>query len=120
MPQVTGIVYVTVDGVTIQSKPGAKIDFGGFTKKPVMANGDLAGHAHECVPASVECTMVHRADSAAALEKIRNADDSVILFQTDTGVTYSVERAALENPPSLTGGEGDVSLRWTGAKAKKL
>lgn len=118
MAQLTGIAFIKVDGALVQSKPGAKIKFGGKKRKPQTGH-TLYGFTEEVEPAEVDLTIFHSFASAEDIEKFRAAVAAVILFETDTGVTYQVSNAFLMETPELTDGEGEVSLKFAGMPAEK-
>lgn len=116
MAQLTGIAFLKVDGALLQSKPGAKLKLGG--KKREMKSGHkVYGYTESVEPAELDCTIYHSA--AVDVEALRNAIASVILFETDTGVTYQVSNSALMETPELTDGDGELSLKFQGDPAEQ-
>lgn len=116
MAQVTGVVYIKVDGELLRSKEGAKINLGG--KERTMQTGhSVYGYSEKVVPSMVEFTLAHTA--ADDLLDIQDKVDSTLEFETDTGITYIVNNAVCTKPAELTGGEGDVSLEFSGDPAEE-
>lgn len=114
---VTGIVKIKINGSTQLSKEGAKLTFGGMERSPVMWAGGLAGFVEKPQPATITCTIVHRADTDTdALNDLKNA---TVEFECDTGVTYVVTEAFRSKLLELAGGEGDLTLEIIGNAAKK-
>lgn len=113
--QLTGIAFVRIDGELAQSKPGAKLKLGGKKRNPQTGHR-LYGFTEEYEAAEVELTIVHSA--ATPVEDFRAKTDAVILFETDTGVTYQVDGAFLMETPELTDGEGEMTLKFSGNAAE--
>ena len=114
--QVTGVAIVRVDGASLRSKEGAKLVFGGFERTPVYADGVLIGFSAKPTAAMVTATLAHT--SSSDLAAIRDTVDATILFETDTGTTYTIRGAFCTKPPELTGGEGDVAVEYAGQPAQ--
>lgn len=116
MSQLTGIAFIKIDGELTQSKPGAKIKLGGYKRTPAV--GHKVYGFHEAVePAEVELSVVHSA--ATPVEDWRDKTAAVIIFETDTGVTYQVSNAFIMDTPELTDGEGELTLKFAGDPAEQ-
>jgi hypothetical protein len=114
---VTGTVIIRLDGTSIRSKAGAKLNMGGEERVPVYADGVLIGFSAKPMAAVVTATLAHT--STSDLAALRDTTDSSLLFETDTGVRFSIRGAFLTKPPELTGGEGDVAVEFTGQPAQQ-
>lgn len=115
MAQITGIVYVKVDGALQRSKEGAKIMLGG-KERTAQVGHKVYGYAEKVVPATVEFTLAHvGGDDLIALQ---NKVDSNLEFITDTGDTFLVANAFSTKPAELTGGEGDAAFEFQGDAAE--
>ena len=112
---VTGTCIVRIDGASIRSKAGAKLMMGGVERTPVFADGEMIGFSTKPVEATVSATLAHTSTSDIAA--LRDIDDSSLIFETDTGVKFSIRNAFLVKPPELTGGEGDVAVEFKGKAA---
>lgn len=112
--KVTGIVTIRVDGKTLRSKKGASINFGGKKRTGIVA-GEFLLYGEENAFAEVDCTVAHTADT----DVLQMADftDATLIFETDTGKQYIVKNAFTSEPPVLTGGEGDLTLKMMGDPA---
>lgn len=118
MAQVTGRVYVKIGGKLLRSKEGAKLtNFGGVERTPVMGN-EVYGYVEKVVAPSIECTIVDTAD--LSLAEIHGITDATATFETDTGKTYVVRNAWCESALDLTGGEGEVSAKFTGVACEEM
>lgn len=115
MSQLTGIAFVKIDGEMTQSKPGAKIKLGGKKRTPVTGHS-VYGFTESIDPAEVDLTVAHSA--ATPVEDWRGKTNAVILFETDTGVTYQVSNAFITDTPELTDGEGELTLKFAGDPAE--
>ena len=115
--QLTGIAFVKVDGELLQSKPGAKINLGGFKNTPQTGHR-VYGFTQEVVAAELECTLVH--SFSTPVEDLRSKTDSVVQFETDTGKTYQINGAFIMETLELTDGEGELTLKFAGDPAIEL
>jgi hypothetical protein len=108
--QVTGRVFITVSGTRLASKEGAKLDFGGISRAGVAGDTGVHGYTEKTEIPYVECTISHKGDtSLAALQAFTNES---VMFQTDTGKTYSLRSAWLAKSLELS--KGEVSVRFEG------
>lgn len=117
MPQVTGVVFVFINGEIQRSKEGSKLNTGGWERTAHMTGPIFHGHSKKPVPATIEYTGSHMADTD--LEALNNLEDATVRFETDTGTVYIVTKAATTKPTELTGGEGEFSVEISGAPAVK-
>lgn len=113
--QLTGIAFVKIDGELTQSLPGAKLKLGGY-KRTARVGHTLYGFTESYEAAELELTVVHSA--ATPTEDFRDKVDAVILFETDTGVTYQVGNAFITDTPELSDGEGELTLKFAGKAAE--
>ncbi len=116
MAQLTGIAFIKIDGEMVQSLPGAKIALGGKKRTPKSGH-KLYGYHEAVEPCMVEMSVAHSA--ATPTEEFRNKVAAVVLFETDTGITYQTSNAFITDPPELTDGEGELSLKFAGEPAEK-
>ncbi len=114
--QVSGSVIIRVNGQSIRSKDGAKLTLGGKERTPQYADGQLIGYSEKPIAAMVTATLAHT--SATDLIAIRDMVDVSGIFETDTGVRYSIRGMFCTKPPELTGGEGDVAVEFAGSPAQ--
>lgn len=114
--RVTGTCIVRINGRSIRSKDGAKLDMGGEDRTPQYADGRLIGFSSKPRAAMVTATLAHT--SSSDLAAIRDTVDATIVFESDTGVRYTVRGGFATRPPELTGGEGDVSVEFAGDPAQ--
>ena len=112
---VTGVCILRMDGLSLRSKEGAKLSYGGKERTPQYADGVLVGPSAKPVAATVTASLVHCSDSD--LQAIADAENVTILFETDTGKKYTVRAAFSTKPPELTGGEGEVAVEFAGQPA---
>ena len=101
--QVTGRVFVQLDGLRLRSKEGASLDTGGVERDPVNGDDGVHGFMEKTAVPAVECTISHMADTdVTALNKTTNA---TLHFTTDTGVNFILSGAWLVKPCKLSKGE---------------
>lgn len=117
MPQITGVVRITIDGELLESLPDAELDLGGDSTKSVMGHKRY-GHTVEVMPSKLTCTIVWK--SITPLEKLRGLIDGTAIFESDAGMSYTVDNCTLTKPPVLKGGSGEVPLEFEGDPAKEM
>lgn len=118
MAQVTGRVFIRVNGKLLRSKDGAKItNIGGFERTAVVGY-EVYGYVEKVVAPSIECTLVDTAD--LKLKEIHAITNATCNFDTDTGKTYILREAWCESALSLTGGEGEVECKFTGIAVEEM
>lgn len=115
MSQITGIVYVKLDGQLMRSEPGARLKLGG-KQRTARVGHSVYGFSEAVVQAEVEFTMLHVGGDD--LIGIQNKVDSTLEFITDTGDTYLVSGAFCVNPAEIAGGEGQVPWIFHGNPAE--
>lgn len=116
MAQITGIVFIKIDGALQQSKEGSgKLILGGKERTPVVGH-KVYGYSEKVIPSTVEFTLAHTA--GYDLQGVQDKVDSTIEFATDTGDTYLVRNAFATKPAELSEGEGEVALEFMGDPAE--
>jgi len=111
-----GIVKVAVDGNVLRTNPNtAKVMLGGVKRNPVGVHG----FAEEEVPAELECEI--SLGQGESLEALRQTSNATIQFETDTGQTYVIREAFLEEAPAVSEGEGGkIPLKFFGKPADEV
>ena len=112
---VTGTVVIRIDGRSIRSKAGAKLNLGGFERNPQYADGQLIGFSKKPVSSSCTCTLVHTATSD--VEALNNIEDNTLVFECDSGAVYTARGVFLTKPPEISDGDGEVSVEFMGQPA---
>jgi hypothetical protein len=107
--QVTGRAYIRFDGVLLASREGAKLNWGGVKREPVVGN-DVHGFAESVDTPELECNISHKSDTS--LQTLANITDATITFECDTGPVYTLRHAWIAEPPKLTAKDGEVSLKF--------
>jgi len=117
---VTGRVEVLVNGELVLNRPGAiarGIGESGkpaMERKPVMGANGINGFVEEAVPAECEIPITDRSDI--------KLDDYAQIFENGTivfraargGKVYTMQGATCTNNMELTGGEGEIDLKFVG------
>lgn len=114
MAQVTGTVVVRLNGSSLRSEEGATLDIGGFERTERYADHSLLGFSKKPIAAVVSCSIAHTA--LTDLRAIEESEDVTLIFETDTGVTYTIRNAFCTKPPSMKE-EGKVDLEFKGQPA---
>jgi hypothetical protein len=105
MAQVTGRIFISLNGARIRSKEGASLETGGLENEPATSDAGVDGHTGKIVAPQVECKINHTAKTR--LSDIQ-AFTGTLTFETDTGVVYTLIEAFNMKPPKLE--KGEVSL----------
>lgn len=121
MSKITGRIEVIVNGNKQLNKAGAKaggIGISGqpnFERKAVMGDSGLHGYTEEPMPAYCEVTVTDRDDIKLSDLASINGDGTVI-FRSAGGIgkTYTMNGATCIANFELTGGEGEVPIRFEG------
>lgn len=116
MAQVTGSVTIQSDGLSLRTKEGATLIYGGKERTPQYASGRLIGYSEAPIGATVSATLAHTSDTDLAA--IARGTNVTLVFQCDSGPQYVVREAFLTSPPELTADGGDVAVEWTGQPAE--
>lgn len=112
--QITGIVYVHLNGSLLRSKEGATLMTGG-KERTAQVGHKLFGYSEKIVPAEVSLTIAHTADTSIA--ELNGYTEGTLVFECDTGVSYLIASAFTTKPVELTAGEGDLTLEMQGDPA---
>ncbi len=88
------------------------VNFGGFTNTPVLSGQEVVGFTRQGTAAEVSGTFAVEAgtDIVASFTAV-NED---IRIQTDTGDEWLMRAASNTDPPSFSGGAGDVAVTYNG------
>jgi hypothetical protein len=117
--QTLGIAIVKADGQAFVSEPGASIDIGGVTRTPIKSDQPGVVKFSQQVKES-QVDLVIMMDSDTKLDDIRNMSDVTIEFDCDTGQSYVIDHAFLQNPPKATAGAGGkIPLTFIGPPAQE-
>lgn len=107
---VTGTTIIRVDGRSIRSKAGSKLQTGGKERTPQYADGQLIGFTAKPVAAMLTCKVV--LTNQTDVDALNNTTDSTVLFECDSGNVYTLRGAFLTKPAELTDGEGEADLEF--------
>ena len=113
--QVTGRVFITVNGTRLASKEGAKLNMGGVSRTGVAGDSGVHGYSEKTEIPYIEGAISHKANTdMVALAAWAN---ETATFQTDTGQTFLLRNAWLAKPPELS--KGEISLRIEGVTCEQ-
>ncbi len=113
--QVTGRVYVSVNGKRLASKEGAKLNFGGVEREAVLGDTGVLGFVEKTAVPFIECTIAHKADTS--LKELADIKDTSVTFETDTGKVYMLRNAWTAK--TLEMDKGEIALRFEGITAEE-
>jgi len=113
--QVTGRVFVTVQGERLRSKEGATLKFGGVEREDVLGDGGVLGYSEKTSAPEIDCTLAHNA--AFSAKSFQDITDERVIFETDTGKTYVLANAWCKGALELS--KGEVGLRFGGLSCEE-
>lgn len=116
MDNLHGIATIKVNGTNIIADVDAKLKIGGEVNNVIMV-GRKAHNSKKVVPSELEIKIPHTQDVDLVKEQSRSGVE--VQFQSDNGAVYVVADAAQTGEVD-TGGDGLVSLTYTGDPATKL
>jgi uncharacterized repeat protein (TIGR04076 family) len=118
MSRYVGRVAIRVNGITLDSRPGAIINLGG-TQRNAVVNDINMGFSEENKPSQIDCEVsIKEGDS---FDFLRNMTEATCVFECDTGQQYVVRNAYTANPLELSGNEGGrVKLSIMGEPAEEV
>lgn len=111
MTQVTGRVYIALNGQRIRSKEGAELDIGGVSRDAAKSDAGVDGYTETVEAPKVTCKV-----NDTALIKVKDFQDfrdGTLTFETDTGKVYTVTNAFCSKPPKMGKGEWDLEFMGT-------
>lgn len=108
MTQVTGRIFIALNGQSIRSKEGASLEVGGVDREAQTSDSGVDGYAEKVVPPKVECKVNHTADTSVTA--FRDFKDGTLTFQTDTGRIFTLTGAWCATPPKMD--KGEISLTF--------
>ena len=114
---ITGRAIIYVDGATIPTENGAKLNPGGENKTPERHGGTTYYRAEEVSP-TVECTVLHTAD--IDILKLSAIEGATVMFETNTGQKFLLRGAVAESPVDLDAGSGKSALKLFANECVKL
>ncbi|MEW6612706.1 MAG: phage tail tube protein [Pseudomonadota bacterium] len=114
----SGRAFIRVNGQTLISMPGAKLNPGGFERKPVVADVGFVGYTETPVHGEVECDIAVASDTD--LIGMMNATMATVTFETGDGRVYLLRDAALAAPPAYESGDSKASLKFIGAAVEQV
>jgi predicted transcriptional regulator len=106
--QVTGRVFISVNGKRLRSKEGASLNIGGVSREAQVGDDSVHGYSEKLTAPSVDCSTSHTADTS--LKELQAITDATLVFETDTGKTYTLSHAWLSGQPELS--KGEVKLKF--------
>jgi hypothetical protein len=107
MTQVTGRVFISLNGQRIRSKEGASLETGGIEREAAISDAGVDGHTEKIVAPKVDCKISHTAQTNL---KDLQAFTGTLTFETDTGRAYTLIGAWNAKPPKLE--KGEVTLEF--------
>ena len=116
--QVVGVVDAVWKGVKLPLKKGATFAPGGL-KNNAIVFGRQTVRSMEGVSSKLEGTFPFRKGDVLT-DVIGDMSEGELQVVCDTGQTFVVVDAFLEEPPGFTGGEGERKATWMGSPAQEI
>lgn len=107
MAQVTGRVFLSLNGERIRSKEGAKLETGGLEREAAVSDSGVDGYMEKQTAPKVTAKINHT--SKTSLTDI-HAFKGTLTFETDSGRVYTLIEAWSAKPPTLEKGEVDLEF----------
>ena len=109
MAKLTGMCYITVQGVKLRSEKGATLEVGGPIGESAMSTSGFEGTAtKEIKPGKVTASIIHTdKDDITVFQNLR---DTPVTFETDSGQTYLINRAGQVGDVKLKDGKFEIDF----------
>lgn len=108
MTQVTGRVFISLNGQRIRSKEGASLETGGIEREAAISDAGVDGYMEKVTAPKVDCKINHT--DQTRLSDIQAFREGTLTFETDTGRIYTLRGAWNAKPPKLD--KGEVTLEF--------
>lgn len=112
MSQITGRVYITINGTRMRSKEGAKLNTGGAEREAATSDAGVDGYSERIAVPMVDFAINHSADTR--LSELQAITAATLTFETDTGRIFTLKDAWCAKPPELV--KGEVTLQFMGTE----
>ncbi|WP_299141309.1 phage tail tube protein [uncultured Vibrio sp.] len=94
-------------------KEGTEVGFGNLKREPVMGDEGVLGYTEMYSDApSIKVTIVHAKDTDE--DALKNFIDEDVIFETNTGKTYTLRDAWVVDPLSLNVKDGQLEILFNG------
>lgn len=112
-----GKAKIRVNGIELNTQPGATLDVGGDQRETVVGSHAVAGFIEKPKQSRLECTaIIGRGTSIKDL----NFDDASYSFECDTGQIYAVRNAWSVETTTIDSGSGTARLALEGMAAEEV
>lgn len=103
MAQVSGRVFISVNGTRLRSKEGAKLNTGGIEREAVTSDSGVDGYTEKFSAPQVDCTISLTTD--VSLASLQALTGMTLTFETDIGKIFTLRDAWCAKAPELSKGE---------------
>ncbi|PHM49347.1 phage tail tube protein [Xenorhabdus miraniensis] len=114
--QYTGIAYIHLNGKELPTKDGATLTPGGFSRDPVIG---ARVYGWQQTPKEARLSCVIPQGPGVSLFSIKNAIDTTISFECDTGEKFMLANAWCDGNTSLTS-KGEISAEFIAVECKEI
>lgn len=115
--RITGQATIYIDGASIPTERGAKLNPGGESRKPER-HGGTTYYAGEEVAPTLDCTVLHT--GSVDILKLSRIEGATVMFVADTGQKYLLRGAVTQDPVELDAGSGKATLKLFANECVKL
>jgi len=112
--QRTGKVYIEIDGVSMESMDGAKLENYEGNERDAVTGTSVFGFMDKEVVPTISCEFAH--GPLINMDAIAAVVNSTITFKCDSGPIYALLQAWKSKGSSLTGGQGKVAFEFQGKR----
>lgn len=116
--QTIGKAVIKINGRTLNTMPGAKLNLGGVNRKPTVGANKVLGFSEEVKEPMLECQVA--LGKGETLRSLDFADASVSFF-ADTGQVYALGNAFLTETLEVTAANGgEVPLKISAMSCEEV
>ncbi|WP_027366935.1 phage tail tube protein [Desulfocurvibacter africanus] len=118
MAQVTGKAVIRVDGQELRTLPGATLDTGGVTRKPITGGGKVHGYQEEDKAPELDCQIARTKD--LDVKWLGSLVNATVMFEEDIGEKHLLREAFTMETPVINSQDGSVALKMSAVSCDKV
>ena len=118
MSKIFGRALIKVNGMAMQTLPGASLEPGGVGRTTVNGAHGTLGYTEQVKNSKCEFEIAYTARTS--LKEIGDWGDVTVEFQCDTGQSYVISHGWSTEPPPITDNEGKAKITIEGPAAEEI